>query len=133
MPAPRHRACRLVLICSCTTLLAACTATPPAAPSADDPADAVFRTDAAIVRRHGRVMSWEKQQINAYHAVLQERGADNLSCKERELALLQPAINDLVAHADGDQRKAYDDQARHQMLLIIKGGNPCDFPEINLD
>ena len=103
------------------------------APSADDPADAIFRTDAAIVRRHGKVMSWEKQQIDAYHAVLQERGDDILSCKERELALLQPAINDLVTHAVGPRRKAYDDQARHQMLLIIKGGNPCGFPEINLD
>jgi len=103
------------------------------APSADDPADAIFRTDAAIVRRHGKVMSWEKQQIDGYHAVLQERGADSLSCKERELALLQPAISDLITHADTGQRKTYDDQARHQMLLIIKGGNPCDFPEINLD
>jgi hypothetical protein len=128
---PRYRTCRAVLIC-CSGLLGACAA-PPATPTADDPADAIFRTDAAIVRRHGRVMSWEKQQINAYHAVLQERGVDTLSCKERELALLQPAIDDLVTHADGDQRKAYDDQARHQMLLIIKGGNPCDFPEINLD
>ncbi|HWU00656.1 MAG TPA: hypothetical protein VN229_23660, partial [Terriglobales bacterium] len=109
-----------------------CTAPMPA-PSTDDPADAIFRTDAAIVRRHGRVMSWEKQQIDGYHAVLQERSAETLSCKERELALLQPAISDLVAHADTDQRKTYDDQARHQMLLIIKGGNPCDFPEINLD
>ena len=103
------------------------------APSADDPADAIFRTDAAIVRRHGKVMSWEKQQIDAYHAVLQERGDDALSCKERELALLQPAIDDLVTHAASPRRKAYDDQARHQMLLIIKGGNPCGFPEINLD
>ena len=132
MPAPRYRTWRAILICCYPGFFAACTAPLPA-PSADDPADAIFRTDAAIVRRHGKVMSWEKQQIDGYHAVLQERGADSLSCKEPELALLQPAIDDLVAHAASDQRKTYDDQARHQMLLIIKGGNPCDFPEINLD
>jgi len=99
----------------------------------DDPADAIFRTDAAIVRRHGRMMSWEKQQIDGYHAMLQERAADSLSCKERELLLVQPAIVDLAAHAETAERKAYDDAARHQLLLIIKGGNPCAFPEINLD
>ncbi len=103
------------------------------AASPEDAADAIFRTDAAVVRRHGRVMSWEKQQIDGYSAVLQERPSDSLSCKERELNLVQPAINDLIAHADSDQRKAYDDTARHQLLLILKGGNPCDFPQINLD
>jgi len=112
--------------------LAACQSAP--SPSAtDDPADAIFRTDAAIVRRHGKVMSWEKQQIDGYHAVLQERAAGTLTCKERELLLVQPAIADLIAHAETDQRKSYDDEARHQLLLIIKGGNPCDFPTINLD
>ncbi|HVI91125.1 MAG TPA: hypothetical protein VM659_22695 [Dongiaceae bacterium] len=132
MRVPRYRPWRAALMCCCPCLVAACTPPLPA-PSADDPADAIFRTDAAIVRRHGKVMSWEKQQIDAYHAVLQERGDDSLSCKQRELLLLQPAIDGLVTHADTDQRKAYDDQARHQMLLIIKGGNPCGFPEINLD
>ena len=120
------------LLLTALTLLAACQPTPPPAGN-DDPADAIFRTDAAIVRRHGRVMSWEKQQIDGYHAMLQERAAGGLSCKERELLLVQPAIADLIAHADTDRRKSYDDQARHQLLLILKGGNPCDFPVINLD
>src|SRR5437879_1859358 len=81
------------------------------AASSEDAHDAIFRTDAAVVRRHGRVMSWEKQQIDGYSAVLQEHPSDSLSCKERELNLVQPAINDLIAHADIDQRKAYDDTA----------------------
>lgn len=128
-PPPVRRA---GLLGCCLCLLAAC-ATPLPPATADDPADAIFRTDAAIVRRHGKVMSWEKQQIDGYHAVLQESDTGALSCKERELSLLQPAIDDLVAHAADGRRKVYDDQARHQMLLIIKGGNPCGFPEINLD
>jgi hypothetical protein len=121
-----------VLLFLCLGLLTACQTEPPA-PASEDAADAIFRTDAAIVRRHGRIMSWEKQQIDGYSAVLQERPADSLSCKERELSLVQPAVNDLIAHAGSDQRKAYDDMARRQMLLILKGGNPCDFPAINLD
>jgi hypothetical protein len=121
--------CRPLLLLG---LLAACQS-PPAPMSQEDAADAIFRTDAAIIRRHGRVMSWEKQQIDSYSAMLQERPSDGLSCKERELSLVQPTINDLVAHAGSDQRKSYDDAARHQMQLILKGGNPCDFPQINLD
>lgn len=133
MPIPRQPVLRAASLLCTVIALAACQSPVSSARPDDDPADAIFRTDAAIVRRHGRMMSWEKQQIDGYHALLQERAAGGLSCKERELLLVQPAIAELVAHAETAERKAYDDAARHQLLLIIKGGNPCGFPEINLD
>ncbi|HVJ41187.1 MAG TPA: hypothetical protein VM639_06815 [Dongiaceae bacterium] len=134
MPGPRRRpVLHAAFFLHALIALAACQSPAPSATPDDDPADAIFRTDAAIIRRHGRIMSWEKQQVEGYHAVLQERPPESLSCKERELLLVQPAIDDLIAHADTDRRKTYDDMARHQLLLIIKGGNPCGFPEINLD
>ena len=98
-----------------------------------DPADQIFINDVAIVKRHGRVMSWERQQLDGYFAGLAQRQPVSLDCKERELSLVQPAVDNLVEHAATDQRKSYDDLARHQLLLIVKGGNPCGFPEINLD
>jgi hypothetical protein len=98
-----------------------------------DPADQIFINDVAIVKRHGRAMSWERQQNDAYFADLAQRQPTSLTCKERELSLIQPAVDNLADHTTTDQRKSYDDLARHQLWLIVKSGNPCDFPAVNLD
>jgi hypothetical protein len=124
---PRFQLAALVLI------LTACSDAPGKPDTAADPADQIFINDVAIVKRHGRVMSWEQMQLDSYFAGLAQRQPASLSCKERELSLVQPAVDNLVDHAATQDRKTYDDLARHQLLLIIKGGNPCDFPETNLD
>jgi hypothetical protein len=115
------------------TFLAACSASPSGPSSYPDPADQIFVNDVSIVKRHGRVMSWEQQTLDRYFSDLARRPAASLSCKERELSLIQPAIDNLIDHADTPQRRKYDDQARHQLQLILKGGNPCDFPPVHLD
>jgi hypothetical protein len=114
-------------------LLAACSETPAGPSSLADPADQVFVDDVAIVKRHGRVMSWEQPQLDSYFSNLAHRAAPSFSCKERELSLVQPAIDDLIDQAMTERRRAYEDQARHQLQLILNSGNPCDFPRINLD
>jgi len=113
--------------------LAACSEAPRGPDSLPDPADQTFVNDVAIVKRHGRVMSWEHQQLDAYFDSLAQRPAASFSCKERELSLVQPAVDNLMDHAMAQDRKTYDDVARHQLLLTIKGGNPCDFPPVALD
>lgn len=113
--------------------LAGCGQAPNGPSAYPDPADQVFVNDVSIVKRHGRVMSWEQQQLDRYFSDLARRPAIRLSCKERELSLVQPAIDNLIDHADTVQRRGYDDQARRQLQLILKGGNPCDFPPVHLD
>ena len=46
-----------------------------------DPADQIFINDVAIVKRHGRVMSWERQQLDGYFAGLAQRQPVSLPVK----------------------------------------------------
>ena len=87
---------------------------------------------ARLVGLTGRLLHHGLHALREISAVVQAGERITLR-EERELLLVQPAIAELVAHAETAERKAYDDAARHQLLLIIKGGNPCGFPEINLD
>jgi hypothetical protein len=113
--------------------LAACSEAPAGPDSLPDPADQAFVNDVAIVKRHGRVMSWEHQQLDVYFTGLAQRPAASFSCKERALSLVQPAVDNLIGQAASDQRRHYEDQARHQLHLVIDSGNPCDFPLVDLD
>lgn len=121
------------LACGLVVLLAACSEAPTGPSTLSDPADQVFVDDVAIVKRHGRVMSWEQPQLDSYFSDLAQRAASSFSCKERELSLVQPAIDDLIDQETTDRRRAYEDRARHQLQLILNSGNPCDFPQVNLD